>query len=700
MQQLVGALWPVDVPGNFTIWTNPNHISYHIPLKAVRSLTKSDLDELHQENQSNCVYYGLGLRRDGLPKTQRGGKNDIVAIPGFVIDIDTLDPENPDVHKAENLPETEEDVFRILSPFDEPSMVVETGHGYHVYWLFSEPLRLGIAAERQAAGAAFQRFQAPIIEHAKSLGFHVDKTDTIDRVWRIPGFNNVKSQKPVPVVLAELGTARYSFEHFDLQPKCETSSRKQEGESARSRTRSTEPRDPVNITKLRKILDRLAEPKHIEMFDAILAGKSFAASGERDAAMQSACSVIVYCAKGKGEPEELVEILKPSLAVWAAEPGAAKTLDEEITKAIDKLRRAQRDWDENEADAERQRQRTLDALGRKFFGKDYQSGDLAERHLIIQFRRSYFVFHFGREHYVGPHIKEELLAVVRDAFADTNFSTTYVNASGDVKQLQPVSLVDRYGTVAEHLQGSLVLQHSKFDEKTCTFYYATTPMRDLAPRFDPQIHEWLQIMGGPEIADPATGKTFADLMLDWVAGVSILDHQCAALGLIGDPGTGKSTLCSGLSRLWHEAGATKWKYSVGVSFNESIIQCPLIELSEGIDDMPKGTSSAFRDLIGAQEHVINPKGLSPYSVLGCVRVVLASNDDTVLSDIVGTRELSNASIRAIAERLCCIYVQDQAKDYLNNLKQSDPMIINRWINDGLIAQHSLWLRKHRQLPLE
>jgi hypothetical protein len=700
MDRLVGALWPSDVAGNFTIWTHPDRISYHIPLPDVRSITESDLDELRQENATNCIYFGLGLRRDGLSPKVRGGKKDIVALPGFVIDIDVATA-SPDVHKATNLPQTDEHVFAILEPFAIPSMVVHTGHGYHVYWLFDEPLQLHTAAQQKRAGEAFERFQVPIIQHAASMGFHVDKTDTIDRVWRIPGFNNVKSAPIVPVVLAEQGDARYPLSDFGLadSPSPRHSGTQQPGNAKKTvdgsiagsrhpsqdSSKTRQPREAISTIKLRKILKNLSDPDHVRIFDAVLKGESFADPGERDAAMQQACSVLVYAAKGKGEPEALAEILKPSLKVWADEPESSKTLDEEVGKAIDKITRAQRDWDENEAADERRRQKTLDALGRKFFG-DKSDKKLVEQHLIIQFRRSYFVFDFSIEHYIGPHIREELLTVVRDAFAGTNFPVTYVNASGDIKQMQPPTLMEKYGTVAGRMQGSLALQHSYYAPKDKTFHFATTPMRSLEPRFDPDIDDWLGMFGGGD----------SSIVLDWVAGVSQLTRQCAALALIGPPGTGKSTLGLGLARLWHEAGPTRWELSVGANFNESMTQCPLIELSEGIDT-PKGTSSAFRALTGTQELVINPKGLSPYSVIGCVRIMITSNDDTVLNDITGTRELSNASVHAVAERLIYINVNPKAKNFLDSLKKRDPRTIDRWINESLIARHALWLRDNRAL---
>jgi hypothetical protein len=697
MDRLVGALWPSEVAGNFLIWTNPDHTSYHIPLETVRSLTESDLDDLRQENTTQCIYFGLGLRRPGLPTTERGGKRDVVALPGFALDIDVLDPA---AHKALNLPQTDDDVLAILEPFPAPTAVVATGHGYHCYWCFSEPLGLGSWGDRQEAGRAFAAFQAPFVTRAKELGFHVDKTDTIDRVWRLPGFQNVKAEPHKPVVLNEVGEDRYTAAELGFRAvrrrqlsDDSSSQQRQAVDTALSRSGSNHTgsadvpsRKPISLTRLKAILTNLTDPDHHALFERVLAGESFAERGERDSSMQRVCSVLVYAAKGCGEPEALAELLRPSLNVWAGEPDADKTVDDEVAKAIDKIRRAQENWDEREAHKEAQRQRDLDALGRRFLGQDYQPGTLTEQHLIIQFRRSYFVHHFGLECYVGPHIKEELLTVVRDAFDGTEFETTYLNAKGEVKQKQPATLMDQYGTVARHLQGSFAIQESYYDPVESVFHYATTPMRNLTPKYNAQIEEWLRILGGDD----------ADVVLDWVAGIPQLTRQCAALALIGDPGTGKSTLALGLARLWHEAGPTRWELSVGANFNESLIQCPLIELSEGIDN-PKGASSAFRALTGTQELVINPKGLSPYSVIGCVRILITSNDDQVLNDITGTRELTNASVHAVAERLIYVKAVADAATFLESLKRKDPHTIDRWVQNSLIARYALWLRDNRQL---
>jgi len=209
MRALVRALWPQETAGFFTVWAYPSRASYHLPLFLARDLPDDEFNGLQVLNEDQCIYFGLGLRRGGLSQACQGGKSDIVALPGIALDIDVYDPK---AHKATNLPKTEDDVFEILAPFPAPSLVVHTGHGYHCYWLLTAPLCLVSDLQRKEAGQAFQRFQRPYIERAASLGWHIDATHSINRVWRVPGFLNRKYEPSGPVTIEDQSEDRYTLD--------------------------------------------------------------------------------------------------------------------------------------------------------------------------------------------------------------------------------------------------------------------------------------------------------------------------------------------------------------------------------------------------------------------------------------------------------------------------------------------------------
>jgi len=672
-------LYPNSFQGEVCIWQFPSKKSIHLSLEEVRSLDAEDHGGFLDLNKSQCLYLAHSLFRPGLEEEERGGKDDVVAMSSIVVDIDLFDEDG--AHKAKNLPRNATDVAAILARAGtpDPSLWVQTGHGLQLWWVCDAPVIIDSTEKRNRAGSAIRNFQDKIIEAGRNLGFHVDRTDSIDRVWRIPGFTNRKvKDKPVPVLFEYKEGPRHMTASlaldFDSLPADAEPSKK-----TKKKASHTTSREKLKIEKARAILERANF--HDPQMKKLLAGESFA-DADRDDAMQSVCSSIVFALKGAGDPEVLVELLEPSLKIWAEEPTATLSFEEERDKAIDKLTRAQSDYDA----------KTSTPLSvAKGMGIALGDTKLTEKHLIIQKGRSYYIYVSTDERYAGPFIKEEILPAVRDYF---NFDITYHNDKGEVKKMQVPMLLEKYGTIAEKIQGSLSLRVSKYDRKENTFMIATTPLRKLEPRFDEQIDTWLRLM--------AVDKEDTEQILDYVAGVSQLHRPCAALHLMGPPGTGKSVFINGLSKLWTTGGATPYRMAVGAQFNESIARCPLIELSEGMekDLFHHGTSSAFRDLIGSQEVTINPKGFAPYSVVGCARVVVASNDYEILRDITGSRELSNDSLEAVAERLAIVPVGLPARDYMDALKAKDPHTIDRWLQNDLLARHALHLRDSRKLSAD
>jgi putative DNA primase/helicase len=202
MRAFVEALWPgLNYAGNITFWFHPSKKSVHVPLCVFSTLEEDEIAALHADNEAGeNVYIGLGLRRDGLLPSQQGAKADIVAIPGWALDIDKLSQQ---AHKATNLPVTDEDAYRIIERAPDPTIIINSGNGWHVYWLFREPWLLQSAADRAQAQKAYKAFQKPFIARAREFGWHLDNTASIQRVWRVPGFINHKNGTPVSTLHVE-----------------------------------------------------------------------------------------------------------------------------------------------------------------------------------------------------------------------------------------------------------------------------------------------------------------------------------------------------------------------------------------------------------------------------------------------------------------------------------------------------------------
>jgi hypothetical protein len=205
------------LPGFLAIWELPGKQSDFFKEAGLAADKVEELACLHD------VYFGVGLRREALPADRRGESKDVVAIPGFWIDIDIAGAN----HKSSDLPkhEAEAKEFQYSLPW-LPSRIVFTGGGLHVYYLFKEIWIFDSDRERDRAQELSRRFQAYIIAEGARRGWKIDNTSDLARVLRVPGTFNRKNRKnPIRVeVIEDHPERRYSPADFEeLLPKQETS---------------------------------------------------------------------------------------------------------------------------------------------------------------------------------------------------------------------------------------------------------------------------------------------------------------------------------------------------------------------------------------------------------------------------------------------------------------------------------------------
>lgn len=179
------ALYGPDAPGWLTISTFDSQPTQWFPAH--------QLDQVATYCQATArrfnVYFGLGLRQEQLADG-RGESPDVLGIPGFWMEIDLRHP----VHRKRNLPETIDEVLALVQealPL-KPSVIIFSGYGIHVYWLFRELWLFEDDSERQAAYHLLHRLQATIQGMARLHTWDIDSTFDLARVLRIPGTYNRK----------------------------------------------------------------------------------------------------------------------------------------------------------------------------------------------------------------------------------------------------------------------------------------------------------------------------------------------------------------------------------------------------------------------------------------------------------------------------------------------------------------------------
>ena len=179
-------LWGEIPPGRILIWMLPDKKSrWYAHFENVTT------DMRFHERED--VYTGVGLApKDALrlPSSKRLKEWEVAGIAAFWADIDVAHP----VHKkSEHLPPSIERALEVIAklPFT-PTIVVDSGHGLQLWWVFQEPWIFADEDERESARRVCQWWHKMLKDLFKAHGWTVDSTFDLARVMRLPGTWNNK----------------------------------------------------------------------------------------------------------------------------------------------------------------------------------------------------------------------------------------------------------------------------------------------------------------------------------------------------------------------------------------------------------------------------------------------------------------------------------------------------------------------------
>jgi putative DNA primase/helicase len=164
------------------IWTLPDKLS--------RYFTNPDEAEAYAKTRLDSdVYFGVCLGGKPKSENERFTAKDVVAVPGFWADIDIDANENATKQRPKNRADAQKLIDAIPK---KVSVVVDTGHGIHAYWLFDKMFRIDDEDNREVIAMLARRFTAKIQAVARREGWAVDNTSDLARVLRMPGTINLK----------------------------------------------------------------------------------------------------------------------------------------------------------------------------------------------------------------------------------------------------------------------------------------------------------------------------------------------------------------------------------------------------------------------------------------------------------------------------------------------------------------------------
>jgi hypothetical protein len=681
------------------------------------------------------IYFGSSLRHPNFLESRdrsRGGVEHCSLSTCLAIDIDYA---FKGAHKARHLPPDLESVASIIALGPDPSIAIDSGYGSHFYWIYDEDVELDGKKVANDYGKFRKKAHSRYVKGLKDKGWSCDSTWTIDRIWRLPGFDNWKvptSPRPVTVIYGLEGELE-DLEVHDrdtLTPSTkktkETKETKPEKRERSSSVSSGTPKafsvdnlpESLKIYSQRYYDDSLhpsgnqdADELHqkSQYINRLLAGESIEEKGNRDFALTKICGIICFLTQDVEEFSEkdlkyiVEDLMHDSLQAWVDDSEDDTDLDREYDKAIEKLSRIK------EKDKEKQQvgltklaqalkrdrpQRPLDDDG-EVSGDDEEEEELSKEELLqfgmVIFGAFMYLWDWKHDRYFNRFVRydSDKRAAIRECWPEDDqtcpFKHSFVNEDGISSELATGQLERLYSRVAETSYFSYCVSQTCFEVKERALIINPAPVRYKTAKFSSEIDDWLRLLGG---------KEHYETLCRWYAGLNHLDKPCAALYLNGPPGCGKSLFALGAAQLW--AKTVPLYETVARGFNETMLNCPVALIDEGITGETKNASMTLRRLVAQGSHSVNCKNGPILRLQSYLRFVVAANNDEVL--LSGKEErLSRDDARAMSERIIYVKIDnDDARNWMiaNNRGQE---MTDRWINDGDMARHILWLGENIDL---
>jgi len=176
---------PEEAKGYFLLWNKngESKTSHWYPIG----------QEANIQDMVGDVYIGVCTSPKDFGQSQRCKSQDTAGMMGLWLDVDILDP----VHKKPNLPPDKETALSLIESILPlgPSIVVNSGHGLQLWWLFKEYWAFDDVREREEGARLAKRFVHTFRQAFDKKGYDIDAVHDLARVMRLPGTMNCK-QKP------------------------------------------------------------------------------------------------------------------------------------------------------------------------------------------------------------------------------------------------------------------------------------------------------------------------------------------------------------------------------------------------------------------------------------------------------------------------------------------------------------------------
>lgn len=290
---------------------------------------------------------------------------------------------------------------------------------------------------------------------------------------------------------------------------------------------------------------------------------------------------------------------------------------------------------------------------------------------------------------------------IRELGMELLMPLTEMNENGDMRPVSPSQLVTRYGTNVANVRGEVEQPGAWIENVGSDKATLVQPMfsrrKDLTPRFDPDVDEWLKLFFGMQYEKGCK----------WIGWALAFDQgSICALSVSGKPGVGKKLLVQGLRECLDTQELAHGSDLIATHATGLLKSC-FLSINEGFPTMRGASNPAdsFRRLVSGECEPINPKYGSLIRIENPVRIIIAANNLEVARILTGGRNLSPDDRDALAVRLWHVKVADNVADWFNQKggeEQFTGRHGHRWIkgdggkaSDYVVARHFLWLYENR-----
>jgi hypothetical protein len=313
--------------------------------------------------------------------------------------------------------------------------------------------------------------------------------------------------------------------------------------------------------------------------------------------------------------------------------------------------------------------------------------------LIAVHDRSLYVMRMDGHYNRAPVQAQQLVPQIKDLDMDGVIPITKVQGKSIVTR-SAQDLINDHGVPVTRIHYNVDRDapriHGEAGERTLEMpLYRLNP--SLRPAFSKAVDRWLREF---------VGKEHYDHLIEWLSHSLDFRRPICALNLWGASGAGKGLLAQGLIECFDSPKRNDGR-ALG-KWNGGLLDNPFIICDEGLPNIANDEGlpidQAFRALVTGGEVVIRTMQTNPFSARLFPRVLFTSNDEEIIGQIAGSRDLTQQDMIAIQQRLLTLEVRESARQHL--VKRGNMRHTADWCQPkGLeLANHIAHLYENREEP--